>query len=78
MDKGHPPKLLILLMNKVDYMDSSAEGGLMTIVNRVHQQNGKVMIVGLQRDRVSFFIKQGCFIRSAKSILSTGLNKYLT
>ncbi|MDI5788841.1 hypothetical protein PO124_11705 [Bacillus licheniformis] len=36
-----PAKLLILLMNKVDYMDSSAEGSLMTIVNRVHQQTGK-------------------------------------
>lgn len=61
LDKGHPPKLLILLMNKVDYMDSSAEGSLMTIVNRVHQQNGKVMIVGLQQQPRELLHKTGLF-----------------
>ncbi|AGN38033.1 SulP family inorganic anion transporter [Bacillus paralicheniformis] len=66
LDKGHPPKLLILLMNKVDYMDSSAEGSLMTIVNRVHQQNGKVMIVGLQQQPRELLHKTGLFHKIGK------------
>ncbi|WVP30785.1 solute carrier family 23 protein [Bacillus licheniformis] len=66
LDKGHPPKLLILLMNKVDYMDSSAEGSLMTIVNRVHQQNGKVMIVGLQQQPRKLLHKTGLFHKIGK------------
>ncbi|MCY8355455.1 SulP family inorganic anion transporter [Bacillus haynesii] len=66
LDKGHPPKLLILLMNKVDYMDSSAEGSLMTIVNRVHQQNGKVMIVGLQQQPHELLHKTGLFHKIGK------------
>ncbi|WP_458110667.1 SulP family inorganic anion transporter [Bacillus sp. PK6-013] len=66
LDKGHLPKLLILLMNKVDYMDSSAEGSLMTIVNRVHQQNGKVMIVGLQQQPRELLHKTGLFHKIGK------------
>ncbi|MCY8573127.1 SulP family inorganic anion transporter [Bacillus haynesii] len=66
LDNGHPPKLLILLMNKVDYMDSSAEGSLMTIVNRVHQQNGKVMIVGLQQQPRELLHKTGLFHKIGK------------
>ncbi|MEC1471478.1 solute carrier family 23 protein [Bacillus haynesii] len=66
LDKGHPPKLLILLMNKVDYMDSSAEGSLMTIVNRVHQQNGKIMIVGLQQQPRELLHKTGLFHKIGK------------
>ncbi|MEC1447410.1 solute carrier family 23 protein [Bacillus haynesii] len=66
LDKGHPPKLLILLMNKVDYMDSSAEGSLMTIVNRVYQQNGKIMIVGLQQQPRELLHKTGLFHKIGK------------
>ncbi|MED1739255.1 solute carrier family 23 protein [Bacillus swezeyi] len=66
LDKQHPPKLLILMMNKVDYMDSSAEGSLMTIVNRVHQQNGKVMIVGLQPQPRELLHKTGLFHKIGK------------
>lgn len=53
-------------MNKVDYMDSSAEGSLMTIVNRVHQQNGKVMIVGLQQQPRELLHKTGLFHKIGK------------
>ncbi|UQZ94365.1 SulP family inorganic anion transporter [Bacillus safensis] len=42
------PKTLILLMNKVNYMDTSAEAVLMNISNRLKHHNGKLMIVGLQ------------------------------
>ncbi|ASB87244.1 SulP family inorganic anion transporter [Bacillus sonorensis] len=66
LNKKHMPKLLILLMNKVDYMDSSAEGSLMTIVNRVHQQNGKVMIVGLQQQPRELLHKTGLFHKIGK------------
>ena len=66
LNKKHMPKLLILLMNKVDYMDSSAEGSLMTIVNRVHQQNGKVMIVGLQQQPRELVHKTGLFHKIGK------------
>ncbi|ATH93372.1 sulfate transporter [Bacillus glycinifermentans] len=66
LNKKQMPKLLILLMNKVDYMDSSAEGSLMTIVNRVHQQNGKVMIVGLQPQPRELLHKTGLFHKIGK------------
>lgn len=66
LNKKQMPKLLILLMNKVDYMDSSAEGSLMTIVNRVHQQNGKVMIVGLQTQPRELLHKTGLFHKIGK------------
>ncbi|QHZ45492.1 SulP family inorganic anion transporter [Bacillus sp. NSP9.1] len=66
LDKNPPPKLLILMMNKVDYMDSSAEGCLMTIVDRVHQQNGRVMIVGLQQQPRELLHKTGLFHKIGK------------
>ncbi|GLF86389.1 MULTISPECIES: SulP family inorganic anion transporter [Bacillus] len=55
------PKTLILLMNKVNYMDTSAEAVLMNISNRLKHHNGKLMIVGLQSQPKELLHRTGLF-----------------
>ncbi|WP_144531790.1 SulP family inorganic anion transporter [Bacillus pumilus] len=55
------PKTLILLMNKVNYMDTSAEAVLMNISNRLKHHNGKLMIVGLQSQPKELLRRTGLF-----------------
>ncbi|MBR3380051.1 MAG: SulP family inorganic anion transporter [Bacillus sp. (in: Bacteria)] len=55
------PKTLILLMNKVNYMDTSAESVLMNISNRLKHHNGKLMIVGLQSQPKELLHRTGLF-----------------
>ncbi|MEC2040070.1 SulP family inorganic anion transporter [Bacillus altitudinis] len=55
------PKTLILLMNKVNYMDTSAEAVLMNISNRLKHHNGKLMIVGLQSQPKELLHRTGFF-----------------
>ncbi|WP_281237557.1 SulP family inorganic anion transporter [Bacillus safensis] len=55
------PKTLILLMNKVNYMDTSAEAVLMNISNRLKLHNGKLMIVGLQSQPKELLHRTGLF-----------------
>ncbi|MEB2270699.1 SulP family inorganic anion transporter [Bacillus safensis] len=55
------PKTLILLMNKVNYMDTSAEAVLMNISNRIKHHNGKLMIVGLQSQPKELLHRTGLF-----------------
>ncbi|UYO35241.1 SulP family inorganic anion transporter [Bacillus zhangzhouensis] len=55
------PKTLILLMNKVNYMDTSAEAVLMNICNRLKHHNGKLMIVGLQSQPMELLHRTGLF-----------------
>ncbi|PCK19834.1 sodium-independent anion transporter [Bacillus pumilus] len=55
------PKTLILLMNKVNYMDTSAEAVLMNIFNRLKHHNGKLMIVGLQSQPKELLHRTGLF-----------------
>ncbi|MGE1235795.1 SulP family inorganic anion transporter [Bacillus altitudinis] len=55
------PRTLILLMNKVNYMDTSAEAVLMNISNRLKHHNGKLMIVGLQSQPKELLHRTGLF-----------------
>ncbi|WP_349925085.1 SulP family inorganic anion transporter [Bacillus altitudinis] len=55
------PKTLILLMNKVNYMDTSAEAVLMNISNRLKHHNGTLMIVGLQSQPKELLHRTGLF-----------------
>lgn len=55
------PKTLILLMNKVNYMDTSAEAVLMNISNRLKHHDGKLMIVGLQSQPKELLHRTGLF-----------------
>ncbi|SFX90906.1 sulfate permease, SulP family [Bacillus altitudinis] len=55
------PKTLILLMNKVNYMDTSAEAVLMNISKRLKHHNGKLMIVGLQSQPKELLHRTGLF-----------------
>ncbi|MGG5179662.1 SulP family inorganic anion transporter [Bacillus sp. MM09(2025)] len=55
------PKTLILLMNKVNYMDTSAEAVLMNISNRLKHHNGKLVIVGLQSQPKELLRRTGLF-----------------
>ncbi|MFJ5672250.1 SulP family inorganic anion transporter [Bacillus safensis] len=55
------PKTLILLMNKVNYMDTSAEAVLMNISNQLKHHNGKLMIVGLQSQPKELLHRTGLF-----------------
>lgn len=54
---------LILLMNKVHYMDTSAEAVLGNIMNRIKRHNGKLMIVGLQSQPKELLHKTGLFTK---------------
>ncbi|MEW6979168.1 SulP family inorganic anion transporter [Bacillus pumilus] len=60
------PKTLILLMNKVNYMDTSAEAVLMNISNRLKHHNGKLMIVGLQSQPKELLHRTGLFHQIGK------------
>lgn len=60
------PKTLILLMNKVNYMDTSAEAVLMNISNRLKHHNGKLMIVGLQSQPKELLQRTGLFHQIGK------------
>ncbi len=60
------PKTLILLMNKVHYMDTSAEAVLGNIMNRIKRHNGKLMIVGLQSQPKELLHKTGLFHKIGK------------
>ncbi|TYS35203.1 SulP family inorganic anion transporter [Bacillus pumilus] len=60
------PKTLILLMNKVNYMDTSAEAVLMNISNRLKHHNGKLMIVGLQSQPKELLRRTGLFHQIGK------------
>ncbi|KUP36139.1 sulfate transporter [Bacillus halotolerans] len=60
------PKTLILLMNKVHYMDTSAEAVLVNIMNRIKRHNGKLMIVGLQSQPKELLHKTGLFHKIGK------------
>ncbi|WP_353854509.1 SulP family inorganic anion transporter [Bacillus sp. Bos-x628] len=60
------PKTLILLMNKVNYMDTSAEAVLMNISNRLKRHNGKLMIVGLQSQPKELLHRTGLFHQIGK------------
>ncbi|MFJ5964499.1 SulP family inorganic anion transporter [Bacillus sp. NPDC093026] len=60
------PKTLILLMNKVNYMDTSAEAVLMNISNRLKRHNGKLMIVGLQSQPKDLLHRTGLFHQIGK------------
>lgn len=50
-------------MNKVHYMDTSAEAVLGNIMNRIKRHNGKLMIVGLQSQPKELLHKTGLFTK---------------
>ncbi|MCP6683394.1 SulP family inorganic anion transporter [Bacillus nakamurai] len=60
------PKTLILLMNNVHYMDTSAEAVLGNVMNRIKRHNGKLMIVGLQSQPRELIRKTGLFHKIGK------------
>ena len=60
------PKTLILLMNNVHYMDTSAEAVLGNVMNRIKRHNGRLMIVGLQSQPRELIRKTGLFHKIGK------------
>lgn len=57
------PKVLLLLMNKVPFMDTTGEKNLAGLVKHFRSQGGKVMISGLQKQPEEVLRKSGLYER---------------
>lgn len=53
------PRIVILKLQNVPYIDTSAEAALVNITNQLKRQNGELMIVGLQPEPRELFEKTG-------------------
>ncbi len=56
---NHRPKVLILRMGKVPYMDTTGEATLTSIVSHFRQNGGKIIVSGLQPQPMEVLIKTG-------------------
>lgn len=55
------PKVLVLRMSKVPYMDTTGESYLKSIVNHFRKQNGTILLSGLQEQPKNTLLKTGLY-----------------
>lgn len=55
------PKVLVLRMSKVPYMDTTGEAYLMSIVHHFHKQGGTILISGLKKQPLDTLKKTGLY-----------------